>query len=210
MEILVKVRSLVLVCSIAVALPVIVHLSKQYFYPFVPNEISEPEALKILEKKIEILHQQLNDQREAFKDEELKLLAYKQGKMDFEEKMGAIKTTKQELKTLQTQASELRRPFNEQYRQNNAQNYKAQQNHYLKLFIVDMIIALLLIILTLLLPHALLQAALMTGALIITLNAYTQAWSNLSTGVLLLTVLAWFGLLIFLVIRFYEKSVSKS
>lgn len=80
----------------------------------------------------------------------------------------------------------------------------------INIFIVRMFIALVIVLLTIIIKNRLLQSAFLLSALIITIMAYMRSWADLSTSVLVLTVLAWAALLLFLVLRLYDTSAPKA
>lgn len=80
----------------------------------------------------------------------------------------------------------------------------------MNIFIVRMFVALILVLLTIIIKNKSLQTAFLLGALIITIMAYVRSWGDLSTSVIILTVLAWSALLLFLVLRLYDTSAPKA
>lgn len=80
----------------------------------------------------------------------------------------------------------------------------------MNIFIVRMFVALILVLLTIIIKNKSLQTAFLLSALIITIMAYVRSWGDLSTSVIILTVLAWSALLLFLVLRLYDTSAPKA
>lgn len=205
-----------MVAAIAVAIPVIMHLSEEYFYPF-KSPYKETENMKELEEKIRNLQSRLDDLKDKLKSEEeelrhkeIKVLATAEQEKGFEKSRAAIKSIKSDVESLDKETEKYTQQLKKLKEPLLAQDKKAYHDHRLKLFVGKMVMALILILLALFLRHVLLQTALMGGALFITVMAYVMGWDDLSTGLLLLTMVAWLTLLILLVIRFYEKSLPKS
>lgn len=188
MNVLIKIQSFFLVCAFAAILPLIVGLAERYVYPFT-SHVVKTEALKALEEKIDELERQ---QRDEQREEELQLFAYQKGAAALEEKMKTIKIREQELEELHQQARELENPLREQ-------EYQARASHNLKIFIANLLIALLLVTLSLWLRNPLLQTGFMAGAFFISLLTYV------SSMVVILTGIAWLALLVFLSVRLYKK-----